>query len=116
MTNSGTVAQVRAALAAFETGHKTLAELEAVLAAALHNRLATPALAMDVLRDAVAAGRVPPDTLRRLGLEEASDATVARAIEPPSDSIDATGTALLLWQSGFRRPIALASGRRDVSR
>jgi serine/threonine-protein kinase len=62
-------------------------ELEAVLAAALDSGLLTPALAMDVLRDAVATGRVPPDPLRRLGLEEAGDPTVARPVEPSSESV-----------------------------
>jgi TolB-like protein len=85
MTDSGTPDQVQATLAAFFDGTKTLAELEVVLAAALHSGLWSPALVMVVLRDAVAAGRIPRDTLRRLGLEEAGDPTVAR---PPSESVD----------------------------
>jgi serine/threonine-protein kinase len=87
MTDSGTADQVRAALAAFEEGKHTLEELESVVAAALHGGRWTPALAMDVLRSAVAAGRVPPDTLRRLGLEEADDPTVARPVDRSSESV-----------------------------
>jgi len=86
MTNSGTVDQVRAALAAFEAGKKTLAELEAALSAALHSGLWTPALIMNVLRNAVAAGRVPLEMLRRLGMEELGEATVARAVESFSNA------------------------------
>jgi serine/threonine-protein kinase len=66
-------------------GKKTLAELETVLAAALQSARWSPALVMVVLRDAVAAGRIPPDMLRRLGLEEPGDPTVAR---PPSEAVD----------------------------
>src|ERR1700691_3670195 len=87
MTDSGTADQVRAALAAFEEGKHTLEELESVVAAALHGGRWTPPLAMDVLRSAVAAGRVPPDTLRRLGLEEADDPTVARPVDRSSESV-----------------------------
>jgi TolB-like protein len=86
MTNSGTVDQFQAALAAFLEGNKTLAELETVLAAAQQGELLSPSL-LDVLRKAVVAGRVPPEMLRRLGLSETSDATVARAVEPSSESI-----------------------------
>jgi hypothetical protein len=87
MTDSGTMEQVQAALAAFLERRKTLAELETVLEAALHSGQWTPALVMVVLRDAVATGRVPRDTLRRLGLEEAEDPTVARPAGPSSESV-----------------------------
>jgi hypothetical protein len=86
MTNSGTGDQVRAALAAFEEGNKTLAELETVLAAALQSGLLTPAVAMEVLGKPVAAGAVPAATLMRLGLSEASDGTLLRSSEPSSKS------------------------------
>jgi TolB-like protein/Flp pilus assembly protein TadD len=86
MTNSGTVNHARAALAAYEDGKKTLAELETVLAAALQDGLLTPAVAMDVLEKPVAAGVVPADTLIRLGLSKVSDGTVLRSPEPSSKS------------------------------
>jgi len=86
MTTSGTVDQVRAALAAFELGKKTLAELETVLGAALQSGLLTPAVAMQVLAKPVAAGVVPVDTLQRLGLSETSEGTALRSPEPPSKS------------------------------
>src|ERR1700734_1591191 len=92
MTDSGTADQLQAALAAFLEGRKTLAELETVLAAALHSGRWTPPLVMVVLRDAVAAGRIPPDTLLRLGLEPEGEPTVAR---PPSEPVDsAVGAAV----------------------
>jgi hypothetical protein len=81
MTNSGTLDQVRSALAGFEEGKKTLSELETVLGVALQSGLLTPALAMDFLRESVAAGAVPEDTLMRLGLGEASDGTLLRSPE-----------------------------------
>jgi TolB-like protein/predicted Ser/Thr protein kinase len=93
MTNSGTADQVQAALAAFEEGKQTLEELEAALGAALHSGQWNRALVMEVLRDAVAAGRVPPDTLSRLGLGETGDATIARAADKPSESVDSTAAA-----------------------
>jgi TolB-like protein/Flp pilus assembly protein TadD len=86
MTNSGTVDQARAALAAFEEGNKTLAELETVLAAALQSGLLTPAVAMEVLGKPVAAGVVPADALMRLGLGDASDGTALRSPETPLKS------------------------------
>jgi TolB-like protein/Tfp pilus assembly protein PilF len=113
MTNSGTVDQVQAALAAFLEEKTTLAELEAVLGAALQSGLWTPALLMDVLRNAVAAGRVPPDMLRRLGLSETSDATVAR-VEPSSESVASAG-----GQHVPHEPIAtgrLVAGRYRLER
>src|ERR1700693_2249259 len=78
MAHAGTVDEVREALAAFEQGRATLAELESVLGAALKSGSWTPEVAMQALHSAVAAGRVPLEVLRRLGLEELSDATVAR--------------------------------------
>jgi TolB-like protein/Tfp pilus assembly protein PilF len=113
MTNSGTVDQVQAALAAFLEAKKTLVELEAVLTGALQSGLWTPALVMDVLRDAVAVGRVPPEMLRRLGLGEPSDATVARAVDSP-ESIASSGA-----QHVFHEPIAtgrLVAGRYRLER
>jgi serine/threonine-protein kinase len=86
MTNSGAADPIRAALAAFEEGKKTLAELETVLAAALQSGLLTPAVAMEVLGKPVAAGVVAADTLMRLGLSNASDGTALRSPEPSSKS------------------------------
>jgi TolB-like protein/Flp pilus assembly protein TadD/predicted Ser/Thr protein kinase len=111
MTDSGTMDHIQAALAAFLEGRQTLAELETALIAGLHSARWTPGLVMDVLRDAVAAGRVPPETLRRLGLEEAGDPTVAR---PPSESVDSGAGAPVP-----REPIAtgqLLGGRYRLER
>jgi TolB-like protein/predicted Ser/Thr protein kinase len=91
MTKSGTVDQVRAALAAFEEGKKTLAELETVLAAALQSGLLTPAVAMEFLAKPVAAGVVRAETLTRLGLSKASDGTALRSPEPSSSGQPAEG-------------------------
>jgi serine/threonine protein kinase len=86
MTNSATVDHARAALAAFEEGNKTIAELETVLGAALQSGLLTPAVAMEVLGKPLAAGVVPAETLMRLGLSEASDGTARRSPETSSKS------------------------------
>jgi len=91
MTKSGTLDQVHTALAAFLGGNQTLAELEMLLAAALGNGSCSQSYVMDALRNAVAAGRVPLDTLRRLGLTGDGDATVHRTIEVTASGEPAEG-------------------------
>jgi predicted Ser/Thr protein kinase len=114
MANAGTVDEVRAALAAFEEGRKTLAELEGVLGPALQSGVWTPALAMQALRNAVAAGLVPLETLQRLGLEEASDGTVRRV--PQISSVSSESGAV---PHAAHEPIAtgqLLGGRYRLER
>jgi TolB-like protein/Tfp pilus assembly protein PilF len=114
MTDSGTADQLQAVLAAFLEGGKTLAELEAVLAAALRGGQWTPALLMVVLRDAVTGGRIPPDTLRRLGLEEAGDATLARPVGASFESLHAAPGSQLAPES--ISPGQLLAGRYRLER
>jgi serine/threonine-protein kinase len=116
MTNSGTVDQARAVLAAFEDGKKTLSELETVLAAALQSGLLTPAVAMEVLGKPVAAGVVPADTLMRLGLSETSDGTDLRL---PEVSLKSGQTAEGQRAASNSQPIAtgqLLAGRYRLER
>lgn len=73
MSHLGTVDQVRDTLAAFEAGDVSLPDLETVVADAIRSGLWTPVRAMELLRDALARGVVPVETVQRLGLSEPTE-------------------------------------------
>ena len=64
--------RVQKAVAAFESGEKTLAALEGFVGALLRSEVVSPDAARAALRDAVERGTVPVESLRRLHLADAA--------------------------------------------
>ena len=68
-----TLDRVQEAVAAFEAGTKSLAALEGFIGALLRSEMVSPADASAALRNAVASGAVPAESLRRLRLSDAAE-------------------------------------------
>jgi serine/threonine protein kinase len=78
--------RVQEALAAFEAGKKSLAALEGFIGALLRSEMVSPADARAALRDAVASGAVPAESLRRLRLSDAADPRPTEEVRNPTVS------------------------------
>ncbi|MGO9992912.1 MAG: protein kinase domain-containing protein [Steroidobacteraceae bacterium] len=97
MTDLKTLDRVQEAVAAFDAGEMTLAVLERVIEASLRSGLVSAADASTALRNAVASGAVPADSLRRLGLSDAAGPRPAEqnriataGAKPPSGAAETT--------------------------
>jgi serine/threonine protein kinase len=79
-----TLDRVQEAVAAFEAGTKSLAALEGFIGALLRSEMVSPADACAALRNAVASGAVPPESLRRLRLSDPADPGPTEDIRTPT--------------------------------
>ena len=73
MMGSTTTDRVQEAVAAFEAGKKSLASLEGFIGALLRSEMVSPADARAALRNVVASGAVPAESLRRMRLGDGPD-------------------------------------------
>jgi len=91
--------RVQEAVAAFEAGEKTLAALEGFIGALLRSGLVSAADASAALRNAVATGALPIDSLRRLRLTEAAAPRLAEEIRVATASaVPSRGAALTAFR------------------
>ena len=81
-----TLDRVQEAVAAFEAGKKSLAALEGFIGALLRSEMVSPADACAALRNAVASGAVPPESLRRLRLSDPAVPGPTEEIRNPTAS------------------------------
>ncbi|HXA34896.1 MAG TPA: serine/threonine-protein kinase [Steroidobacteraceae bacterium] len=86
MMGSTTTDRVQEAVAAFEAGKKSLAALEGFIGALLRSEMVSPADARAALRNVVASGAVPAESLRRMRLGDVPDQGPAEEVRKSTAS------------------------------